>query len=269
MFCFVLCSSKECQVRHWQHHKLVCQDFRKDSLDCPPAESSRGIEASYKSNVNLSTECSSNTILLRPSLPTDDSSPEGNNCQCNFKTKGTNKQDGCQEHYSCINDKGFVGNTEGEKNGEKTSVWDHPSNMTEGISPISLKESEKDEDVFGEETVKIIIKLNKVKQELCVSRTQDGKTILQVISDAVSIPVSKLKLIHKGKMATCDNIQGMLFNRATFLAFGEISESEEGLEKADIDLIVKQLDVERNLAVKVLRRTGNVLDAIIEIGNSM
>lgn len=59
----------------------------------------------------------------------------------------------------------------------------------------------------------------------------------------------------------------MLFDKALFLAFGEVSESEEGLENTDIDLIVKQLDVERNLAVKVLRKTGNVLDAILEIGN--
>lgn len=260
-----MCSSKECQVRHWQCHKLVCQDNRKDSFDFRSTESSRGNKARCKSNVSLSTECSSNT-LMTPSLSTDDSTPEGKICQFDSKTKVNNKQDGFKDLSTCI-DKGCVGKAEGKKDGEKTSGCDHLSKMMERIPPISLKESEKDEDVFGKETVRIVIKHNKVKHELCVSRTKDGKTILQVISDAVSIPASKLKLVHRGKMATCDNIQGMLFNRALFLAFGEISESEEGLEKADIDLIVKQLDVERNLAVKVLRRTGNVLDAIIEIGN--
>ena len=262
-----MCSSKECQVRHWQYHKLVCQDNRKDSFDFRSTESSKGNKARCKSNVNLSSECSSNTLLMRSALSTDDSTPEGKICQFNSKTKVNNKQDaGFQDFSRCI-DKVCVGKAEGEKDGEKTSGCDHPSKIMEGIPPISLKESEKNEDVFGKETVRIVIKHNKVKHELCVPRTKDGKTILQVISDAVSIPVSKLKLVHKGKMATCDNIQGMLFNRALFLAFGEISESEEGLEKADIDLIVKQLVVERNLAVKVLRRTGNVLDAIIEIGN--
>ena len=106
-----------------------------------------------------------------------------------------------------------------------------------------------------------------MKHELCVPITENGHTILQVISDFVSIPASKLKLVHKGKMATCDNIKGMLYNKALFLAFGEISESEEGLKKDDIDLIVKQLGVDRNLAVKALRQTGTVVDAIIEIGN--
>ena len=116
-------------------------------------------------------------------------------------------------------------------------------------------------------SVAIIIKHNKVRQELSVPSTENGDAILQMISHCVGIPVSKLKLIHKGKMVTRDNIQSMLFNKALFLAFGEISESEEGLIKEDIDLIVKQLGVERNLAVKVLRKNGNVVDAIIEIGN--
>ena len=125
----------------------------------------------------------------------------------------------------------------------------------------------KSENTFMGKSVAIIIKHNKVKQELSVPSTENGDAILQMISHCVGIPVSKLKLIHKGKMVTRDNIQSMLFNKALFLAFGEISESEEGLIKEDIDLIVKQLGVERNLAVKVLRKNGNVVDAIIEIGN--
>lgn len=123
------------------------------------------------------------------------------------------------------------------------------------------------ENVCKGSSVTIIIKHNKCKHELSVQKQLPGKALLQVISNALCIPVSKLKLIHKGKMVTSDNIHGMLFDKALFLAFGEVSESEEGLEKTDIDLIVKQLDVERNLAVKVLRKTGNVLDAILEIGN--
>jgi len=43
-------------------------------------------------------------------------------------------------------------------------------------------------------------------------------------------------------------MQGMPFNKALLMAFGEISESKEGVEKADIDLVVKQLGVEGNLA---------------------
>ena len=131
----------------------------------------------------------------------------------------------------------------------------------------SSQEINETENVAEKETVSIVIRYNKVKRELPVSKSDNGNTILQVISDSVSIPISKLKLIHKGKIATSENIKEMLFNRALFLAFGEISESEEGLEKTDIDLIVERLDVDRNLAIRTLRKTGSVLDAIIEIGN--
>ena len=134
-------------------------------------------------------------------------------------------------------------------------------------TPLKELDTCKSENTFIGKSVTIIIKHNKVRQELSVPSTENGEAILQMISHCVGIPVSKLKLIHKGKMVTTDNVQSMLFNKALFLAFGEISESEEGLEKEDIDLIVKQLGVERNLAVKVLRKNGNVVDAIIEIGN--
>ena len=72
---------------------------------------------------------------------------------------------------------------------------------------------------------------------------------IQVIQDSVSIPKSKLKLIRKGKIATSNNIKEMLVDKALFLAFVKISYlSEEGLESADIDFIVEQLGVARDLA---------------------
>ena len=144
---------------------------------------------------------------------------------------------------------------------------DKLSSAMQQICLPSSQEINETENVAEKETVSIVIRYNKVKRELTVSKSDNGNTILQVISDSVSIPISKLKLIHKGKIATSENIKEMLFNRALFLAFGEISESEEGLEKTDIDLIVERLDVDRNLAIRTLRKTGSVLDAIIEIGN--
>lgn len=150
---------------------------------------------------------------------------------------------------------------------ERTCDFNNIRSAMEQICLSSAQESDEAENVTKNETVTIVIKHNKVKHELAVSTTDNGNSILQVISDSVRIPISKLKLIHKGKIATCDNIKDMVFDKALFLAVGEVSESEVGLEKTDIDLIVKQLDVERNLAIRVLRKTGNVLDAIIEIGN--
>ena len=63
------------------------------------------------------------------------------------------------------------------------------------------------------------------------------------------------------------NVKEFLYDKTLFLAFGEVAESEEGLEKGDVDVIVNQLAVERNVAIRALRKTGSVIDAILEIGN--
>lgn len=173
----------------------------------------------------------------------------------------------CSNYSSQVNNNSSVNKGERKKDVEKTFDSDKLSNAIQQICLPPSQENNKTENIIEKETVKIVIKHNKVKEELTVSKSDTGDSILQVISDSVSIPKSKLKLIHKGKIATSDNIKEMLFDKALFLAFGEISESEEGLERADIDLIVEQLGIDRNLAVRTLRKAGNVLDAIIEIGN--
>ena len=153
----------------------------------------------------------------------------------------------CSKFSSHVDSNRSVDEGELKEGGNTTLDSDKRSNATQQICLPSSQESNKTENVAEKETVKIVIKHNKVKHELTISISDNGDSILQVISDSVSIPISKLKLVHKGKIATSDNIKEMLLNRALFLAFGEISESEEGLEKRDIDLIVEQLDVDRNI----------------------
>ena len=173
----------------------------------------------------------------------------------------------CSNNSSHVNSDSSVNEEEWNKGRERTFDSDKPSTAMQQICLPSSQEGNKTENGAEMETFEIVIKHNKVKQELTVSKSDNGNSILQVISDSVSIPKSKLKLIHKGKIVTNNNIKDMLFDKALFLAFGEISESEEGLESADIDLIVGQLGIDRNLAIRTLRKTDNVLDAIIEIGN--
>ena len=48
---------------------------------------------------------------------------------------------------------------------------------------------------------------------------------------------------------------------------GEQAENEDGVDVADIEVIMKQLNVDRNTAVKALKNTGDVVDAIFEISN--
>lgn len=210
----------------------------------------------------MSSTQPSNSLLWKSSFSVDNSG-------LGELYKKEDMSEECANYSShAINSNSSVNEGEWKKGGGKTFDSDKLSNEIQQICLPSSQESNKTENVAEKETVKIVIKHNKVKQELTVSKSDNhGDSILQVISDSVSIPKSKLKLIHKGKIATSDNIKEMLFDKALFLAFGEISESEEGLEKADIDLIVEQLGIDRNLAIKTLRKTSNVLDAIIEIGN--
>lgn len=223
-FSFRFSSTKECQMKHWQQHKAVCYELRKE-LTVQKFDS-RVLDSKQKALLNL----------------------DGDNKQIGFYEKSACKENIPAEFKRC--------------NRETSEV----STLTGKIADF-CPGGQIAEDACKESSVTIIVKHNKCKHELSVQKKLPGKASLQVISNALCIPVSKLKLIHKGKMATSDNIHGMLCDKALFLAFGEVSESEEGLEKTDIDLIVKQLDVERNLAVKILRKTGNVLDAILEIGN--
>ncbi len=48
---------------------------------------------------------------------------------------------------------------------------------------------------------------------------------------------------------------------------GELAESEEGVDSTDIDIIMQQLRVDRNTAVKALKSTGDVVDAMLEISS--
>lgn len=48
---------------------------------------------------------------------------------------------------------------------------------------------------------------------------------------------------------------------------GEQAENEDGVDVGDIEVIMKQLHVDRNTAVKALKNTGDVVDAIFEISN--
>lgn len=211
-----------------------------------------------------SLKCAGNeSVTLKSSL-------EDDRCKC----KEFNRQDELTGHSYSITSTSTISNcfvckVQKKDDGEGTFECSQQDDTMNQVHQTPLKELDtcKSENTFIGKSVTIIIKHNKVRQELSVPSTENGDAILLMISHYVGIPVSKLKLIHKGKMVTRDNIQSMLFNKALFLAFGEISEIEEGLEKEDIDLIVKQLGVERNLAVKVLRKNGNVVDAIIEIGN--
>ncbi|CAB4017678.1 Hypothetical predicted protein [Paramuricea clavata] len=117
--------------------------------------------------------------------------------------------------------------------------------------------------------VVVYVKYAKKKHKVELGLPCTGLQVLEHFSRVLHVPIGRLKLIHKGKLQTELTILGRLKPNAVFLAFGEIAESEDGLEPEDIELIMKQLSVERNVAIKALRKTNCLVDAIFEIGNDM
>ncbi len=115
--------------------------------------------------------------------------------------------------------------------------------------------------------ITVVVKANKQKHHIDLQEHLTAADIIKIFAYNLQIPFDKLKLIHKGKFITEKNIKDFVKNKAVFQAFGEKAESEEGLQSEDIDILMKQLSVDRNVAVKALKKEGDVVDAILHITN--
>ena len=117
-------------------------------------------------------------------------------------------------------------------------------------------------------SVGVNVKYAKAKYRVELALVYTGKQVFEEFSRVTKVPVTGIKVIHKGKLQTEMSVLGNVAENATFFVIGQMAEDEEGLDTGDIELIMKQLSVERNVAVKALRKTNCLLDAIFEIGNS-
>ncbi|XP_014348687.1 uncharacterized protein LOC102350019 isoform X2 [Latimeria chalumnae] len=125
------------------------------------------------------------------------------------------------------------------------------------------------EDVKAENSTCVRIKHNKLKHTIKIPNHASGERSFGLISRHLRIPPEKLRLISKGKVVHKDNILTFLQENALFQAFGEQAECEDGLDPRDIEVLVAQLSVERNVAVRALRKTGELIDAILYISDNM
>ena len=122
---------------------------------------------------------------------------------------------------------------------------------------------------IGATQICVCIKYSKAKHKVQLTMPCTGMEAFKTFSTVLNVPVENLKLIHKGKLQTEENIGINLKRDAVFLAFGEMAENEDGIDPRDIEIIMKQLSVDRNVAIKGLRKTNCLLDAIFEIGNGI
>ncbi|KAG8553556.1 hypothetical protein GDO81_003461 [Engystomops pustulosus] len=115
----------------------------------------------------------------------------------------------------------------------------------------------------------IKLKTKHGRSELKVPKSEHGEETFMFLCHHLRIPPEKIRLVCKGKIVTQDNISSFIFNGAVFQAFGEEAEDETGLDVRDIDVLMDQLSVERNVAVKALRKTGDLIDAILYVSDNL
>ena len=100
---------------------------------------------------------------------------------------------------------------------------------------------------------------------LDLNKSEQFRTIAQFIR----VPPDRLKLIYKGKKYTEANWADLsLVPQMTFLSIGEQNEDETDVNGKDVECIMKQMQVDRNTAVRALKLHSNdVVDAILYLGN--
>ena len=93
--------------------------------------------------------------------------------------------------------------------------------------------------------------------------------MLKVISGELRIALDRMKLIHKGRLLSAENVRAHVEPKAVFQAIGERHEDESDVDTTDIELIMTRLAVSRDVAVSALKHCDNVLDAMLRIGNNI
>ncbi|KAK6173572.1 hypothetical protein SNE40_016997 [Patella caerulea] len=113
----------------------------------------------------------------------------------------------------------------------------------------------------------ITVKFFKQRHKIDINDSWTSDEILKYLSCQLEIPLEKIKIIHKGKLLTREIIRENIGPKSVLQLIGEKAANEQGLDKRDIDVMMKQLGVERNAAVNTLRQKGDLIDAIIEAAN--
>ncbi len=119
-------------------------------------------------------------------------------------------------------------------------------------------------------SIPIVIKHGANTYHMMLDNRSDLSKIDQfnLIATHISIPSNRLKLIFKGKCYTLENWHNLLLMpNMTFLSIGEQNEDETNVNIQDVECLVRQLNLDRNTAIRALKLYPNVIDAILYLGN--
>lgn len=116
----------------------------------------------------------------------------------------------------------------------------------------------------SEPTSSIIVKCNKVKHKLVIQNGWTGVELYKFLSYSLSVPLEKLKIIHKGRVLNRETIFETVMDKALYQVIGEVAACEDGLDQRDISVMMQQTGLDRNTAVQTLKQKGDLLDALLE-----
>ena len=271
-FSFHLCySTRNCQLLDWPKHRTICSIFKID----------KGAQQKCSEEVNEHlmeqvTENQTKKVITPRERDEVETSKREVRTVNDADISGGKEQ--CVLTQNKIRDQSTIkDDIVGELDDRVVDQFSKPHRIVGGsavqhglqrlkVNASSTESESKDTNDIS--SAFVYVRYAKTKQKVKLTFPCTGKQVFEAFSSVTKVPVHELKLIHKGKLQTETSIVENVSNNAVFLAFGEMAEDEEGLDPRDIDLIIKQLSVERNVAVKALRKTNCLMDAIFEIGNS-
>ena len=254
-------------MKDWSTHKVVCnkqQTSAKSTLHNDSMEESTN-DSSAPSCCGEQDRVTAQTSDRHSSRAQPDARDIWNSCSFDSRT-----------HRQCLNTKEIVTPAEVCDNASSAKNCGHSEclHTTHGSNTSHAVNCKKTETSFNlpevnpdQPSVCIRVKANKEKHTITLQSDWTAATMMKVVSHNVRIPLDRLKLICKGKQVTVDTIAGVATNKAVFQAIGDQAEDEDGLEASEIELIMRQTAASRNEAVRSLRKTQDVIDAIFDITN--
>lgn len=229
----VMYCSRECQIKDWPTHQIVCKLDQNGRSTLPQKVSMKDM---YDKN--------DNSIFSDESVSNSHTSRE------------------CASLGVCHPP--LVDFSKAKKNKTETPI--NSMKKPDGKCYLFINEYYTDVPVVNQSEPKssIIVKCNREKYTFDVQNSWTGVKIYKFLSCELSIPLEKVKVIHKGKVLSRETVCETLKNKAVYQVIGEVADSEEDLDQRDISVMMKQMGLDRKAAVQALKKKGDLIDALLD-----
>lgn len=285
---FLAFSSRECQIEDWPSHRSSCQLIQTTSTqkvvtfdetrdtDCCVLKSEHAVQSSIadKSRCHQIVAKAMTSDMTSP-ITSDVSFKQADymHAECNSSDHEGDVTDTCvdKERVTCVGE--TLSKTENSeaikiKSVKNLDVHCPIQNIQNEQQVVSPRSNDTAGVAPAIDRFQITVRSGSDSLIVPLQRSWSAEEILCEISSVVKIIPEKLRLISSGKQITAENLLWAVSrSKPIFLAIGEKAENEDGLDAGDISVITKQLMVERNVAVRALRQTSDLVDAILLIAN--